>query len=313
MVTYRRRSKLAATLGALAEQPDAIGEVIVVDNDADPQVRQVVEDLGGALPTRYLPAAENLGPAGGTALAIDDALARRPPVDWLMRIDDDRWPHPEGVFDDLLAFALRMREQDPRTGGVGLVGSRWDRRTARLHKVDATGDRDAVPVDFLATNHYATFSLAALRETGGMDASLFFGMSEVDLGLRLRAHGRTLWLHGARVRQRRVATDGAAVRHRPSWRVRDVDWRDYYSLRNSIVVARRYGSPGAALRTTLVRGVGKPLVNLLMARRSSLPYATLAARAVVDAWAGRMGRRVDPYAWERRRGRLDDQREMRAT
>jgi hypothetical protein len=288
------------------------GLTIVVDNDNDALVEGLVESVSHAhFPTQYVASAENLGSAGGRAMAMEQFLNTFSPQDWLVLIDDDKPLKDSSLLEDLLRFAERCYAEDSRTGGVGLAGARWDRRNGTLSKVSVHPDRPKESVDYLGAGHQAMFRHSAIEKVGPFKGELFFGMSEVEYGLRLRAAGFNLWLYSEKALERRQAAVGLAVQRSPSRMIESVDWRRYYSLRNGIYIAYKYGGLWPACKVALVRGVGKSFYNL---RRPGLAWAQLeiACRAIIDASLGRMGKRIDPLDWEQKH-RLLENGEMRPT
>jgi hypothetical protein len=74
---------------------------------------------------------------------------------------------------------------------------------------------------------------------------------------------------------------------------RENPWRRYYSVRNHIVVMRRYTSLPRAAMATLAHLIGRPIADLVRGRGDwSLLVAN--TRGCIDAWLGRLGRRVEP-------------------
>ena len=307
IVTYRRLSHLAATLSSIQEQSFQPKSIVIIDNAADLEVEKICKNHPLASKISYFPMDSNLGPAGGTAEAMNWFIQTHTRQDWFLRVDDDRTLPDGKLISDLVDFAMSKSEHE-RFGGVGLAGSRYDRRAARLIRPPVSPA--FVEVDFLATNHFALFSAQGIFDVGPMDATLFFGMSEVEFGLRLRDHNYSLWLHGPRVFARRK---GKPAKKGPTAQLAEPGWRRYYSLRNSIVVARRYGGTAPALRVTVVRCFAKPIIGLVVSPRLALANLNIGARAASDAWRGRMGRQVDPETWERNHGLLANQDEMRLT
>jgi rhamnopyranosyl-N-acetylglucosaminyl-diphospho-decaprenol beta-1,3/1,4-galactofuranosyltransferase len=312
IVTYCRVTQLSAVLDSIASQTLQPNEIVVVDNEGSRRVRDLCDRhaLRGRL--TYLAAGENLGPAGGTALAMDYFLRHYSSDDWFTRFDDDKSAPDENLLHELIEFAQERRLAEAMFGGVGLAGSRWDYRRARLSKVAIPEGAVGEQVDFLATGFFPVFSGEAIRAVGPMDASLFFGMSEVEYGLRIRQAGYSLWLHGDRVRARR-GPSGVPSESPMQATLGEFGWRRYYSLRNSIVVARRYGGFLPAMRVTVFRALAKPIWGFWSSPRFAIVHLRLGIRAVTDAWLGRMGRRIDPNAWEKKFDLLDDQGEMRST
>jgi GT2 family glycosyltransferase len=187
---------------------------------------------------------------------------------------------------NLVQKAERLRSFDPAVAGLGTSGSRFDYRRCRLVKPPSRGASEVIDVDYLATNMFPLFSVAAVRDVGTFREDLFFGHDEVEFGLRLRRHGYRLC--------RLDSTDQTRRPSATSWRLGSVGWRRYYALRNIIVISREYCGPITTLRVTLVRGFLKPLLNMLVEPSNALRHLRLNTRAVVDAYRGRMGRTVEP-------------------
>lgn len=67
-----------------------------------------------------------------------------------------------------------------------------------------------------------------------------------------------------------------------------------------IYLLRMFDHPGTALKVTLIRGLGKPLVNLMVSPADSLVHLRMNVRACRDGWTNRMGRTVEPDAISKR-------------
>jgi hypothetical protein len=132
-----------------------------------------------------------------------------------------------------------------------------------------------------------------VREVGPYLAPLFFA-SDIEYGLRLRRSGYSIYVSGPLLLQRRADTGRLGLVVRPRVRVTSLDWRRYYSLRNTIFVLRSYGHPWAALRVTFGRGIAKPLANMVIRPRAASAHLALNVRACWHGWTGRLGRVVEP-------------------
>ena len=224
---------------------------------------------------------------------------------WVLRLDDDR-PMPTGLLPLLLDEAVAALEEDFRTAGVGLDGAVWKRRRARL-VAPTRGSGRFVAVDYLKTNHFPLFHTRAVRQIGGFRADLFFGMTEVEYGIRARRANFTL-KEAARLRHFVEPTDPKRRRV-----VRRSDWRRYYSLRNLLIILRDNGQPFTAVRVGVSRGLVRPLLDLVLDPREGASNLRLSTRALADASLRRMGKRIDPYQWARRNHRLDAEGDMPRT
>ncbi len=290
IVTYKRPEGLAKALEFVAAQRRPPDLVVVVDNEGPTASTQALTKVS-SVPVRVVNAPENLGPAGGTALAMEHILEEADDRDWITRVDDDREEHFD-VFEELLRFAIEQRNLDGRVGAVGAVGARYDWRRGRLVRIeDAEIDLGPVDVDYVPTNVFPAFNVGVVREVGVFDAELFYGSSEVEYGLRLREAGfrivadPVLWKQLGRQ---------SALTAGPRRTLRPFTWRRYYSLRNQVYVLRQSGHARTALRVALVRGLAKPVLNLPREPRQAWLHLRWNARAVLDGWRGRMGRTVDP-------------------
>lgn len=292
LVTHKRPALLASTLERLIQQDRRLDHVVVVDNEASDNTRSLVARADGvAIDVEYLPTSENLGFAGGVALGMRHALRSVRDHDWIVLIDDDDPPPRKTTVGEVETFAAEMLASDNRTAAVGLTGGRFDRRRGRISRVPTRELHGAVPVDYVAGGHVPFFLARAVRLVGTFDPSLFFGLSEVEYGLRLRQAGFSLYAHGFLWKEARSHFERSG---RPKYGLSPLHWKRYYSLRNTVYVSRRYGNRLSALRVVTVHGFAKPLVNLPLHPVLASQHLALNARACFDGWTTRMGRRVEP-------------------
>jgi glycosyltransferase involved in cell wall biosynthesis len=290
--TFRRTDMVAATLARLREQSRPLDHLIVVDNEGSARTEAVVRASEGSID--YLDPGGNKGFAGGVAAGMRRALSTAADRDWLVLIDDDDPPRFGTALESLSTFARRMRAEDHRTAAVGISGGWFDWRRGRMLRVPDQELTGPVSVDHVAGNNLPCFLVAAVREVGVFSNDLFFGYSELEYGLRLWTRGHTLYAHGDLWLESRRQADRLNHVFKPSGRLGDLSWRNYYSLRNLIYILRRFGHPGTAARVTAVHGYAKPLANLPLAPRDAIRHLRLNTRASFDGWSGRMGRRMEP-------------------
>jgi glycosyltransferase involved in cell wall biosynthesis len=295
LVTFRRPEEFSMTLGRLAAQERPLDRLVVVDNSSIAQNETYTRAYGSqGHAVDYVPMPTNLGFAGGVAEGMERVLAFADDRDWIVVLDDDDPPQSSSVLGELATFGEAMLARDPQTAVVGLVGGRFDwKRGSMLRVPDAELD-GPVPVDFIGGGHLPLYLTEAIRSVGPFSRDIFFGLSEVEHGLRLRRAGYAIYADGPRWRENRAEAGRLGLKVRPSRRLPDVSWRRYYSLRNAIFILRSAGERRAALRLTLVRGLGKPFLNLPLAPSLALRHLALNSRACWDGWTGRMGRRIEP-------------------
>jgi glycosyltransferase involved in cell wall biosynthesis len=297
LVTYRRPGPLRETLGRLTSQRRRLDRLALVDNEGSSDARGALEAYRSeGREADYLAAPENLGPAGGIALGMRHVMELARDDDWVLVLDDDDPPPHDDAVAELEAFAAAMTERDPRTAAVGLVGARFDWRRGRTLRPEDGELGGPVTVDYVGGNQLPFIRAGAIRRVGPFLPKLFFGLDDLEFGLRLRSAGYSLYVDGHRWLRRRAARGRLGARRGPRTTLEEPTWRRYYSLRNGIYILRSHGRIGTALRVTVVNGLGKPLTGAVADPGRAVRSLRLNWRACMDAWTGRMGRTVEPAA-----------------
>jgi glycosyltransferase involved in cell wall biosynthesis len=291
VVTFNRPDSLRDLVGTL--RSTSVGTLTVVDNAPSDASKEAAETARAHVPLTYLAMAENVGPGGGYAAGMASVLERAHDDDWILVLDDDGMLAPPETVERLRDLGTWLLARGAPVGAVGLVGARFDARRGRLvrpHDDELTGP---VTVDYIAGGQLMMVRVAAAREVGVFDEALFFGFDDLDYCLRLRRHGYGVYAHGGEWREARRRYGRLGPDVEPPAR-RTSAWRRYYSVRNLIVIMRRYTTRRAAVRVTVEHVLGRPLVDLAKRREHWASLTVAGARAGVDAWTGRLGRRMGP-------------------
>jgi hypothetical protein len=281
----------------LAAQDRQLDTLVVVDNDPDESARAQVSALqttaAGKPEVTYLPSGANLGPAGGIALGMRHALDHAADDDWVLPLDDDNPPSAPDVIGELERFGRRERSEDPSVAAVGVCGARFAADQARSVRVADDELVGAVESDWIGGNNFPLYSARAIRSVGVFDERLFFGFDDLEYGLRLRAAGFRILIPGALWLRERTLYGRLGIDTSPSRALDEPTWRRYYSLRNLIYILRKQGHGAGAARLA-ARGLGKPFYNLPRHPALAMRHLALNARAIADAYQGRMGLTVSP-------------------
>lgn len=195
VVTHRRRELLATSLDAVVSQDRKPDHLIVVDNDNDPQVRELV--TGQPVPSTYLGSRRNLGGAGGFALGMLHALALG--ADWIWLADDDGRPADTTVLSTLLSCAhthslaevspMVCNLDDPQRLAFPLRrGLVWRRLTSELRTDSSSSSGDLLP-GIASLFNGALFRADTVDAVGVPDLRLFVRGDEVELHRRLVRSG----------------------------------------------------------------------------------------------------------------------------
>lgn len=283
--------ELFAALTAQTRPPD---ELVVVDSDATPEVRALLERIDA----RVIRLGHNGGSAGGFAAGME-AVAEdgRSTLAWTL--DDDAIPAL-----DCLERLLRAYEDVPDAGAVGALSCDPDGTLAwalnvvdgvrRVHTVAeveaAAGDNDSLAVFELAW-HALLIPVDVIKRVGGPDRSLFMWYEDVEYGMRLRHAGLPVYV-----------VPGARVTHPPPPRTVSVSvlgrpldvpvtspTKSYLLVRNSLVVHRRYGGVRfwyGELPLLLIRAA---IASFALDAPKLRVGARVLAQATLDALRGRTG------------------------
>lgn len=269
----RAEATCAAIASALAQQCLARHVTVLDQGSAPAALAALVRAIDGRADATLLAAPCNLGVAGGRNAASAFGHGAM-----IAALDND------AVFDapDTLARARAAFDAAPDVAVIGLrildaAGTRddpgaWGHPRARLP--DAGGVFDAAT--YVGAGH--AIRRAAWDDAGPYDDALFFTWEEYDFALRAIARG---W--------RIVHRGDLAVRHAAAAE-RRVAWSDrrwFYSVRNRLLIARKWGASWPALAPRcaayLLRGA---LHGGLIQSARGIAAAAALSRTIVPARLG---------------------------
>jgi len=278
---------------AQTRPPDVL---VIVDNESSEDTRKVIEAFKKEFSQhdiQYVPAPENLGSAGGWALAFQHSIGQTTDADWYVTLDDDDPPIYKHELEEMFHFALQQQDEHEDIGAVGIVGARFNWTRGFLERPSDEELQGAVPVDYVGNNHLAMYPASVVRKVGGFRGELFFGNTEVEYCLRLRKMGYKVRANGDLWIRRREYSDRIGYESKPSRLCTD-KWKKYYTIRNYIFMMRNFGRVDLALKQALIQMALKPLYTLPSDWRLALRGFRIALRAVIDGFAGNMGRTLTP-------------------
>lgn len=291
VVTYNRKALLSRCLAALEGQSRQPDRILVVDNASTDGTREMLAAAGWLSRPGFslvsLPG--NTGGAGGFAAGMQRAFDEGAGRVWIM--DDDAEPHPAALETLLDAAADRQCLY----GSVAVSGTRmsWPMQARGAGRRGAIEDPARLP-PLLEVEFIPFLGLLASREVAGKiglpDAGFFIAKDDVEYAFRAaRAGVRSVLVAASRIEH---PPSRYLELHLPGVVLRTLDipgWKRYYSVRNRILIARRY--MGAALYYATLPGslVHLALALLFSADRASQWRAWLFG--TIDGLLGRTGRR----------------------
>jgi hypothetical protein len=268
--------------------------LLVVDNDpaesrgtpAAAVVRRFtdLEDL-----VEVLVAPSNFEAAGGYNVGLERVVDEAADDDLAVLLTDHRPLPPLDVLGGLMRFFDRIGTEDIQVAAVGLQGERFSWRRARTLSVPREALGAPIVVDVLASGWAPLYHVGAVRSVGLFSIEMHAALTDLELGLRLRRVGRTLWAHGQLAEEVALYTGEPRETRWPSLTAHSPEWSGYYELRNLIRLLIEQQRPATATRVAVSRGLLKPLASL--PRRPAEAVASLRQNleAAKDARSGRMG------------------------
>jgi GT2 family glycosyltransferase len=271
VLTYNSHTALQRCVDALARQTRVPDRLLVVDNASAEPVGDLSDRFPGAEVHRT---AENLGPAGGYAVALRLFHESAPEGSWAWVLDDDCVPDPSAL-EHLLATGS---SESASTLVFGMV-------------TDSDGHDPIVGVGWWGV----LIPRSAVSRVGVPMAELFWWAEDTEyLQWRLpRAGFEPRVARGAVIRVDRLR----ASRAKPAWKY-------YYEARNSVYyrlrIQRRTTPPNVATLRNLVirtwrtaRSLAKLFSRILFVEHDERATKSfMFARGVFDGLRGRLGASV---------------------
>jgi GT2 family glycosyltransferase len=229
--------------GLLALEPPA-PHVVVVDNGSQVSPR---EELLARFPgVEIIENRENLGYAAGNNVGLRRAVAAGAEYAWVL--NNDAIP-----VASALNRMLETAAAHPRAAAVGskvvyadrpdVLWATWGEITwlQSLVRLPGQGRRDDGRFDVVRAVEWLPgcsilFRSAALDEIGLFDETYFAYHEDADWGARAHEHGWECWYDGRSVIRHAVHGSSGGVAHYGGF-------RKYLSARNSVLYARRHGTP----------------------------------------------------------------------
>lgn len=296
LVTYRRPALLLTSLRGVMAQTRPPDSVIVINNDAEDDVRGRLAPEFPGVGVVDLPA--NEGSGGGFACALD--LATRLGFTWSWLLDDDAVPEPEAL-EALLGVAARMRGAERVLGIVASTqvsphgtfgGARWRYRVIPVPATVRTGGEPfSIDVAYWAG---LLVHRSVVEQIGLPRADFFRCFADYEYCLRVRRAGMEI-----------VAVPTSRISHHADGMYRTVTRlgrrsvrlvyepaRHYYAVRNEAYTAWRILRNPLSVFFHLTRQVRLAAGDLL---HEEQPIHRLRLRVLgtVDGLRGRLGRRQE--------------------
>jgi len=292
IVTYNRKDKLLECLRRLYQSSVRPQGVLVVDNASSDGTAEMVRRL---FPDAGLIVLENnLGGAGGFDAGMRQAYASGYEYVWLF--DDDAYVEPD-CLGLLLEQAHRadvivpiQLDQTGRKYGV----YRWDNGYV---EVDKTGD-GLVEIEIFAFVG-PLIKRHVIEKVGFIRVDFFICADDIEYSLRIRNAGLKVLCHLGAVFHHDYGGKTVRVRRlgRVSARSNQPAWKNYYSVRNDILIARSMNTPlpeRVGIWLNLTKKFARSSLGEIIYEKNFLQKWKYTLIGVRDGLLNRTGRRVLP-------------------
>jgi GT2 family glycosyltransferase len=305
VVTYNRLAKLQECLDCLSNQSVAL-DVVVVDNASTDGTDTWMQEgpYADRRSVHYLKLTENSGGAGGFVRGMEWALPRN--YDWFWLLDDDAMAAP-----DALQNLLQARQSADKSCAV--LASKVVDASGALVSMNRQATYDAgrgtlygIPDEPFAGEPFLCDSssfvgflvrTSVVREVGLPREDFFIHFDDVEYSLRIRRNWQ-IFVVSSSVIVHKITRMGHDTGKTPA---RDL-WKLYYNRRNELFMSLRYTKGSRAKLFFLGRRVVKLGGRTVKSVYRDHPMLRIAIewRAFIDGLTGRLGKRIDPAAFNKR-------------
>lgn len=248
IMTYQRPLILEATIDSMLKQTFPPQKILIVDNDPNKSAERLMSKYSH-LPIEYYAVGYNSGPAGAAKIGLEILSAEG--YKWIGWMDDDDPP----IFEDTFEILLNTASTNEKCGCVGNVGQFFNRKTGLMVRVldNILEGKGTIEVDNIAGNMCKIINAnVCLKKNIYPDVSLFFGFEELDFDLRLQEAGYILVVDKELYKRHRVYWNRSDFAFKKGQK-KDVNRlrRDYYSIRNSLIIIKKHKLFSAFIYTIL--------------------------------------------------------------
>lgn len=238
IATYNRVQLLRECVAHAKAQTIPPESVIIVDSASTDDTKNYLEELDQENNMEVIILPQNVGGAGGFAKGMERALQKN--IDCVLLIDDDAM-----IAENYMEKILTARERHPQYRA-------WAGTVEKDGRIDTSHRRTLLKAGLLSRNigeeayrqewfacDIASFcgmvvDIGLVREIGLPHAHYFICYDDTEYSLRVCRYSRFLVVTEAVLDHR----SRAQTQNNP----RRYDWKDYYSIRNRLLMVREHGN-----------------------------------------------------------------------
>lgn len=268
VVTFNRKHLLIECITSLLSQTFPLKAIYVIDNASNDGTDELLVQSGFMDYIIYHRLASNTGGAGGFSFGLREAFKTHHEGYWIM--DDDAEPALDAlerlisqpIPSHISALASTVYHGSPQEHTLQIIGhrGRFNRHdlfpvpTKPLEANEYT--QNEVPID-MASFVGILIPHTSIESIGFPDAKYFIHHDDTEYSLRLGTIGPILMRTESKIYHKEMRTQGRNIQSclgiKKTRIPFDKLWIMYYSKRNTIEIARRYGTMGAKLYYKVIK------------------------------------------------------------
>lgn len=239
IVTYNRADLLRECVAHAAGQTIPPKSIIIVDNASTDDTKTYLRSLNKEDGTDIISLSQNIGGAGGFAVGMERALQKN--VACVLMIDDDAIL-AEDYMEKILA-ARNLYPQYKAFAGVveteGQIDPFHRRNLSKPGLMTKNVREEEYRQDYFTCDSASFCGMVVdaelIREIGLPHAEYFIFYDDTEYSLRICRYSKFLVAVGAKLNHKTEVNN--------SNRPRRYGWKDYYAIRNRLLMVKEHGSP----------------------------------------------------------------------
>lgn len=305
-VTYNRKDYLLKMISALEKQSHKIDSIVIVDNNSNDGTNKILKEKSYIVEEKYdeislsfkngikyyyYKSSSNMGGAGGFKKCFE--IANDLKVDYYWVMDDDVLPN-ESCLKNLLKYQTEDNEitipsrndenfKDRIVTNINMksifkgINSRKE-----YYEFENHISENIKVVDMPFEGPLIKANLA--RKIGLPNDKYFIYYDDTDYAWRANKHTNIIYVKDAILNKQIIPISSKS---------HNINWKEYYLIRNTIFFDRKYGENFAVrnLRPILI------LISLNIKNIKNIKNLQRLNKAVYDGYFGNMGKTVEPGAF----------------
>ena len=290
IITKDRPDTLLSTVKKLLNQSLPPSFILVIDNGSQDLTYEIIMQLNDERISHHS-VGYNAGPAGGAYWGMKTLFESG--YDWVLWVDDDDPPKFDYLFENM--FKIVSDNDNNTLGMVGAVGERFDKRKAKIVRLEDKELKGYLDVDTISGNMFPLVSKRVFQFGLLPSLNFFFGFEELSFCLSVKRAGFRILTSGELHYQHR-STTGRLNLDKIGYqkKTESLLWREYYSVRNLLHILIHQQFTLLGIFRFLLRNISKSIFVFKYGLNYGRKFNYMILKGLFDGFLARMGMRILP-------------------